>query len=163
MNARADAPPSQLTRELMLDLQRVAKTLENYSRQVEHCFGLTGPQLWALWEIGHAGPLSLKALASRMELDPSTVVGVVDRLLAKGLATRTQDATDRRRVSLALSARGDALLRAAPHPAQGHLLAGLERMQRRRVENLQASLRTLLSVLEAGQAAAVFVHQDDDP
>ncbi len=111
-------------------------------------FGLTGPQLWALWELGRSGPCALKDLAERMKLDSSTVVGVVDRLVLKGLVIRNPDAADRRRISLSPTPKGEELLAAAPHPAQGHLLAGLEKMERSKVKNLHDALKTLAGVME---------------
>jgi len=115
---------------------------------VEKRFDLTGPQLWALWELGRSGPCALKHLAERMKLDPSTVVGVVARLVLKGLVLRNPDPQDRRKISLAPTPKGEEILAAAPHPAQGHLLAGLENMDRTRVENLAEALKTLVGVLE---------------
>jgi DNA-binding MarR family transcriptional regulator len=147
---------SQLIQECMQNLRRIVKVLENYSLSVEKRFGLTGPQLWALWELGRMGPLALKDLAARMRLDPSTVVGVVDRLAAKGMVTRNPDTSDRRRISLVLTEKGTELLQSAPHPAQGHLLAGLEGMNRERVENLHEALRMLVTVLDADQVEAPF-------
>ena len=124
--SQGTSPHSQLIQECMQSLRKIVKALEEYSRSVERRFDLTGPQLWALWELGRKGPLSLKDLAARMHLESSTVVGVVDRLVA------------------------------APHPAQGHLLVGLESMDRQRVENLHEALRTLETVLEAEKLDAPF-------
>jgi DNA-binding MarR family transcriptional regulator len=150
------ADQRQLIQECMQSLRRIVKALENYSLGVERRFGLTGPQLWALWELERAGPCALKVLAERMQLDSSTVVGVVDRLVAKGLAVRNPDPQDRRRISLEPTPKAREILAVAPHPAQGHLLAGLESLQLAEVENLQASLRTLVAVLEADSLEAPF-------
>jgi len=154
--SQSTSPQSQLIQECMQSLRRIVKALEEYSRSVERRFDLTGPQLWALWELGRNGPLSLKDLAARMHLESSTVVGVVDRLVAKGLVIRNPDADDRRRISLAPTSKGEEILAAAPHPAQGHLLAGLESMDRQRVENLHEALRTIETVLEAEKLDAPF-------
>jgi DNA-binding MarR family transcriptional regulator len=157
MEADSSVPTQeQLIRECMQNLRRIVRALENYSGAVEKRFDLTGPQLWALWELGQGGPCALKDLAERMKLDSSTVVGVVDRLVYKGLAQRRPDPLDRRRVSLAPTAEGEAILAAAPHPAQGHLLAGMNAMDRNQVENLQRSLATLVTVLEAENLNAPF-------
>jgi len=146
----------QLIAECMQNLRRTVKALEDYSLGVEKRFDLTGPQLWALWEMGRTGPCALKDLAERMKLDSSTVVGVVDRLVSKGLVIRNPDPQDRRRISLAPTAKGEEILAAAPHPAQGHLLVGLEGMDRKKVENLHEALGTLVGVLEAEQLDAPF-------
>lgn len=147
---------SQLIQESMQSLRRIVKALEDYSRSVEQEFELTGPQLWALWELGHEGPLSLKDLAARMHLEPSTVVGVVDRLVLKGLVVRNPDPLDRRKISLAPTPKGEDILAVAPPPAQGHLLQGLESMHRGRVESLHEALLTLEKVLGARKLKAPF-------
>jgi DNA-binding HxlR family transcriptional regulator len=127
----------------MQGLRRIVKALENDSRSVEIRFDLTGPQLWALWELGRTGTLSLKNLA------------------AKGLVTRNPDAKDRRRISVNLTAKGTDLLQAAPHPAQGHLLAGLEDLECARVESLSEALSTLMTVLEADHLEAPFFFPEE--
>jgi DNA-binding MarR family transcriptional regulator len=153
---KAEVSQQQLIQECMQSLRRIVKALEDYSLGVEKRFGLTGPQLWALWELGRGGPSALKDLAERMKLDSSTVVGVVDRLVAKGLVVRSPDPGDRRRISLTPTAKGDGILAAAPHPAQGHLLAGLENMDRKKVVHLHEALGTLEGVLEAEKLEAPF-------
>ena len=145
-----------LIQECMQSLRRIVKALEDYSLGVEKRFDLTGPQLWALWELGRSGPSALKDLAERMKLDSSTVVGVVDRLVAKGLVVRNPDPDDRRRISLTPTAKGEDILAAAPHPAQGHLLVGLENMDRKRVIHLHEALGILVGVLEAEKLEAPF-------
>jgi len=156
---KTKVPPAtqqQLIQECMQNLRQIVKALENYSLGVEKRFDLTGPQLWALWELGRSGPCALKDLAERMKLDSSTVVGVVDRLVLKGLVLRNPDAQDRRRISIVPTLKGEEILVAAPHPAQGHLLAGLEGMDRGKVENLHHALTTLVGVLGAEQVEAPF-------
>ena len=150
------ASKQQLIQGCVQDLRRIVKALEEYSLGVEKRFGLTGPQLWALWELGRICPCALKDVAEKMKLDSSTVVGVVGRLVAKGLVERQPDPEDGRRISLTPSAKGQALLAAAPHPAQGHLLAGLERLDRQNIENLRGALATLVQVLETGHLEAPF-------
>ena len=115
----ADGSQQQLIQECMQSLRRIVKALEDYSLGVEKRFGLTGPQLWALWELGRSGPCALKDLAERMKLDSSTVVGVVDRLVAKGLVVRSPDPGDRRRISLTPTAKGDGSSPRRPIPPRG--------------------------------------------
>ncbi len=154
-----NAPPASkqwVIQACVQDLRRIVKALEDYSRSVEKRFDLTGPQLWALWELGRIRPCALRDLAEKLRLDSSTVVGVVSRLVAKGLVVRQQDPEDGRRISLTPSVKGEAILAAAPHPAQGHLLAGLEGMDRETVEQLRDALAILVQVLETGRLEAPF-------
>ena len=150
-----------LIREAMQSLRRIVKALEEYSRAAEREFSLTGPQVWALWELGEYGPLSLKDLAARMHLESSTVVGVVDRLALKDLVQRCPDPRDRRRISLVPTEKGRAILVKAPHPAQGHLLQGLDSMHRGRIVSLVDSLHELEQVLGARRLKAPFFFAEE--
>ncbi|HJV89402.1 MAG TPA: MarR family transcriptional regulator [Holophagaceae bacterium] len=140
----------------MNHLRRIVRALEVYSKEVEARFGLTGPQLWGLWELGQGGPMALKDLAARMQLHPSTVVGVVDRLADKDLVVRRVDPEDRRRVSLTLTTQGKATLRKAPHPAQGRLVHGLKGLSPRQRAAIHKALATLVKLMEAEDLEARF-------
>lgn len=145
----------------MQNLRRVVKALQEYSSSVEKQFGITGPQLWALWELNRRGPMSLKALAERMHLDPSTVTGVVDRLQKKGLVSREADPADRRRVVLDLTPGGAMTVKSAPHPAQGQLIHALSVMDAGQVEQLNRTLQLMASVMEADKLEVRFFFSDE--
>lgn len=141
---------------VMQNLRRMVKALQIYSASVEREIGITGPQLWALWELGRSGPLNLKDLAERMYLGGSTVVGVVDRLEARGLAERSGDAEDRRRISIRLTKEGAKLLAKAPHPAHGQLLHALQDMTPTLVAELREATDILVHAMEADDLEARF-------
>ncbi len=147
--------------EVFQHLRRIVKALEVFSKEVDARFGLTAPQLWALWELGKEGPLALKDLSARLHVHPSTMVGVVDRLEAKGLVARKPDPVDRRRVRLSLTAAGRALRKKAPHPAQGRLRAALEDMPEKQIQDMHRALQTLVKSMEAENVEATFFFAGD--
>ncbi|MCP3937258.1 MAG: MarR family transcriptional regulator [Actinomycetia bacterium] len=71
-------------------------------RLVEH--GMTNTDLWALRSI--EGPTPMKDLAHCMDIDPSYVTLVADRLEERGLIEREPHPTDRRVKNLVLTAKG---------------------------------------------------------
>lgn len=146
---------------VMQNLRKVVKALEAYSRVVETRFGLTGPQLWVIWELGRHAPLALKDLAARMHMSPSTLVGVIDRLLAKGLVRREQDPEDRRRVCLSLSPEGLLLWAKAPDPAQGRLIQGLKEMPAKERSAFHHGLEHLVKAMDADQLEARFFFSEE--
>ncbi|HET8714508.1 MAG TPA: MarR family transcriptional regulator [Holophagaceae bacterium] len=149
-------PKAQKIEAIFHDIRRIVRALELFSKEVDVKFNLTAPQLWALWELGKDGPLSLKDLSARIQLHPSTVVGVVDRLEAKGLVARKADPEDRRRVRLSLTAAGRALRRKVPHPAQGRLLHALQQMSDKQISSIHTSVATLVKAMEAEDVEARF-------
>ena len=142
--------------ETVQSLRRIVKTLEDYSQQVSGEFGITGPQLWALKTISEHDVLPLGQLSKKMYLHPSTVTGVVDRLESKGYVARGRDATDRRIVTVSLTAAGRALVRKAPSPVQGKMIYGLRKLKRDELHVIHESLRKLVEIVEAENVKVTF-------
>lgn len=90
--------------------------------------GLTYPQYLAmlvLWET--QGPVTMKELAARLELDSGTLTPLVKRLVAMGLVSKERDVADERRTILLLTDAGAALRSQAEKvPAQIYTLCNSE-------------------------------------
>jgi DNA-binding MarR family transcriptional regulator len=71
---------------------------------------ITPPQLAALVQIGNRPRVELSVLADLIAYDPATIGGIVDRLEAKALVSRTPGTRDRRKKHLTLTKAGRALL-----------------------------------------------------
>ncbi|MGR4879130.1 MarR family winged helix-turn-helix transcriptional regulator [Streptomyces sp. LARHCF249] len=56
------------------------------------------------------GPISQRALAERLEVDPSVLVGILNDLEGDGLAERRRDPADRRRHNVAITTAGSTAL-----------------------------------------------------
>ena len=72
---------------------------------------LNGRQLLVLTFVRGEEHLSQKMLATRLGLDPTIVVALVDELEDRGLLTRERDAEDRRRHRLRITTGGRASTR----------------------------------------------------
>lgn len=91
---------------------------------------LTLPQLRAMVVLDDEASTTVKALATRLGIQPSTTTRLVDRLVAKDLIARTPGEHDRREVLLSLSATG-----------RGVVDVVME-YRRREIEEILASLST---------------------
>ncbi|MEP7116343.1 MAG: MarR family transcriptional regulator [Acidobacteriota bacterium] len=87
-------------------LWAVAHRMETTSKRMGRDFGVTGPQRLALRVIGLYPGLSAGDLAAVLHVHPSTLTGVLRRLIAQGLLVRRDDPDDRRRAVLRLTAAG---------------------------------------------------------
>lgn len=134
---------------VMNNLRRVFKAINDRSKLAEHTAGLTGPQLWALKVLAEHGPVRVSGLAERMYLHPSTVVGILDRLEAKGLAARQRLTQDRRVVNATLTAKGKSLVQKMPAVAQEMLLSGLETLSSRDLAAVSRGLEIQVRILGA--------------
>jgi DNA-binding MarR family transcriptional regulator len=116
MPVTAEAATAEERRALLKQLRRLARALDLQSRRIDREAGLTLPQLVVLSCIGDMGEVTSRALSAEADLSPPTVVGVLDKLAAKGLIERYRSERDRRIVHARLTAKGRAALDAAPDP-----------------------------------------------
>ena len=90
-------------------LWALAHALESMSKRMHVTIGVTGPQRLVLRMVGHYGRPSPGDLADALHVHPSSLTGILRRLVETGLLYRDRDPSDRRRAILRLSPRGKAL------------------------------------------------------
>ena len=129
------------------NLRRVIQVVHGYSNRAKRVGGLTGPQVWAIRVISESTPIRVSDLARRMYLHPSTVVGILDRLEAKGLAVRARSKSDHRVVEVKLTGKGKTIAARSPAVAQGLLLKGLEGLSGRQIRVVSEGLESLVGIL----------------
>lgn len=146
---RRDGTRDAAIASVLDNLRRVFQIVHGYSKRAERTGGLTGPQLWAVRVLAESEPVRVSDLARRMYLHPPTVVGILDRLEARGIAARTRSREDRRVVTAALTRKGRELVSKVPEIAQGLLLTGLEDLSPRDLKSVADGLRVLVAILGA--------------
>lgn len=109
------------------------------------------PQYRILVIIDRRGPQIMGALAERLNLDPSTVTRVCDRLVDKKLISRSVDANDRRAVLVHLTARSRRLIGQVNRLRRDDIHRLLESLSVDAQQRLAASLGELASA--AGELA----------
>jgi DNA-binding MarR family transcriptional regulator len=89
-------------------LRQIERTVWLQTKSEALCCGVSMPQCHAILEIGAAGELNLKDLATRLGLDTSTLSRTVESLVQDGLAERTPSTADRRATVIRLNEKGRA-------------------------------------------------------
>ena len=135
--------------EVIDNIRRVFQVVNEQSKRAEKETGITGPQLWAIKTIAEFAPIKGAELARRMHLHPTTIVGILDRLEARGLATKTRSTLDRRIVEVELTPLGRDLVAGAPEVFQGNLVKGLETLPVDKLQKISDSLAELVNILGA--------------
>jgi DNA-binding MarR family transcriptional regulator len=131
-----------LVRALRRDL------LRNPAEDAER-FGLTGPQVSVMACLVGKGPTTLTEVSRALGISHSTASGIVDRLQARGLVRRTQDADDRRRTRIVVTDKVTRYVRDLQLGPAGRLATALARargVQRRDIKN---GLRLLSDLLRS--------------
>ena len=147
---------------IILDAFRhIVRELRVSSRAAEARVGLSAAQLFALQRLVDGRALSLGELAERTFTHQSSVSVVMRRLAERRLVAKRTSRVDGRRVELALTPAGRALLRRAPAAAQERLIAALNRLSPPERHRLARSLSRLVREMGAGgRAAAMFFEED---
>lgn len=140
---------NELVSDIVDNIRRVFKAVNNQSKKTEHETGLTGPQLWTIKTIACNSPINVKQLADRIFLHPATVVGIIDRLESKGLVVRARSQGDRRNVQIHLTDSGKSLVSKSPEVSQGLLVKGLKGLSSKELENMDRCLNELVRILNA--------------
>jgi DNA-binding MarR family transcriptional regulator len=109
------SPGDDLT-QLLKSARRIGRALDIHSRRIDREVGLTLPQFIVLQCIQELGEVTSRTLSAAAGLSPPTVVGVLDKLEAKGLIHRYRSTNDRRVVHTEITARGRSILGNAPQP-----------------------------------------------
>ncbi len=130
-------------------LRKVIRAIDLDSHRLEHRHGVTAPQLLVLATVRDHPGLGLGDVARIVQLSPSTVVGIIDRLEERALIERCRDAVDRRRIQLALLPKGRTVLDAGPKPLQTALIARFERLPESDQARMLAALHQLTDLLHA--------------
>jgi MarR family transcriptional regulator, organic hydroperoxide resistance regulator len=142
MNAMPDLAETREMAGLLVAL--VGQTATQISQCAEQC-GLSVVQASALLQIG--GGMSMRELSARLGGHASTATGIADRLAARGLVERREDAGDRRVKRVDLTAEGAATrarLVACMESARTPPFARLSAAERRQLRDL------LLAAIEPG-------------
>ncbi len=137
----------ELVAGIIDNLRRVFQVINEQSKRAEHETGLTGPQLWAMKVISESVSIRLSDLARKMYLHPATVVGIIDRLEARGLVERARSTKDRRVVDLALTSLGREKVSQSPNVAQELLISGLEALPKSQIINIYDGLEQFVRIL----------------
>ncbi len=120
-------------------MRSVVRALRINTRAIELRTGISLAQLFVLQQLAERPVESLNELAARTATHQSSVSVVVRRLVDRGLVTRTAAPHDRRRVQIALTPQGRAMLADAPTTVQVQLIEGMAQMtddHRRRLADL---------------------------
>lgn len=133
---------------ILRSLRRIMRATDVQSRKLMAEYEITGPQLICLQTLQEDGPLTTTALAKLVNLANSTVVGILDRLEAKGRIARERSTQDRRVVLVYITDEGRELLARAPSPLQNRLARGLEKLPEKEQIVLARSVERIVELLE---------------
>jgi DNA-binding MarR family transcriptional regulator len=135
--------------DVLVTLRQIIRRIDLYSKKLEHVYGLTGPQLLLLKELGKAEEIPVGHLARLVRLSHPTVTGILDRLEKRGLVQRTRSTSDKRRVMVSIAEPGIAVLAGAPSLLQEQFVGRFQKLHRWEQTQILSSLQRVAAMMGA--------------
>jgi DNA-binding MarR family transcriptional regulator len=134
-------------------LWAVVHGLERASKRMSAEVGVTGPQRLVLRIVGLSPGISAGALAATLHVHPSTLTGVLQRLVDQQLLSRLEHHADRRRAVLRLTSRGTRINRLSRGTVEAAVTLALRRISARDRATARRVLQFVAEALIAGDGA----------
>lgn len=169
MTKRRSEPTTESSRTLDLDpvldflslLWHVEHGLQSTSKRMEATLGITGPQRLVLRIVSERPGLSAGEVARIVHLHPSTITGILQRLLRKGLLRYERDRRDTRRVRLYPQPAAKNFVPASSRTVESAVTRALANMPMHRVRHAREVLAAIAKALtddRSSSAAAAGNH-----
>lgn len=141
--------------EVLIAMRRIIRAIDLHSRSLTQRYGLTGPQLILLKELGATEQKSVGELAKKVSLSSATVTNILDRLEKRELIERVRSSADRRRMMVRATDEGARVIAKAPALLQDHFVQKFERLHDWEQTLLLSSLQRIAALME--------IKDDDSP
>lgn len=151
--------------EIFRIIRKIIRSLNLESKRINKEHGITIPQLICLEHLSYCPDYqsSHRELTRILNLNSSTVTGIIDRLEKKGLVARLPKKVDKRVTYIALTARGARLLDKTPQLMQHKLSSHLRKMDEREIITLKENLQKLSAMLDIDEIEASPMLTVDEP
>lgn len=158
----AVAADRQTVERAMNAVRSIVRAQRINTRAIELKMGISLAQLFVLQQLAERPSDSLNDLAERTATHQSSVSVVVRRLVERGLVSRTSSSADKRRIEIALTPSGRALLTDAPTTIQMQLITGLSHMSADEQGELADLLENWLQAAKIDLAAPPMIGEFED-
>jgi DNA-binding MarR family transcriptional regulator len=135
--------------EVLINIRKIIRSINLESKRIEREFGISIPQYLCLNFLKSAETFRATAteIGQHLNLNASTVTGIVSRLEKKGYVARLLNPEDKRSSFIYLTALGDKVIHTIPDLLQDKLTVKLKELSPDELEQLQNSLGLLVNLM----------------
>ena len=152
------------TTEILVKIRKIVRSINLESKKIQKEYGVSIPQILCL-NFLHECPnfqSTQNEIRKFLNLNSSTVSGIINRLEKKGLIARLPKSGDKRVVNIALTSSGDKLLSQIPSLLHEQLSKKLHNLSGDKLIRLEESLNMLVNMLEIQRIEASPLIAIDD-
>jgi len=135
--------------EILINIRKIIRSINLESKSIEREFGISIPQYLCLNFLRKSETYRATAteIGLHLNLNASTVTGIVSRLEKKGYVARLLNPEDKRSSFIYLTALGDKIIKTIPNLLQDKLTLKLQELQPEELQQLQNSLALLVKFM----------------
>jgi DNA-binding MarR family transcriptional regulator len=144
------------TTEILINIRKIVRSIDIESKKIQKEYGVSIPQVLCLSFLHESSNYQATQGEIRkfLNLNSSTVSGIINRLERKGLLARLPKSGDKRVVNIALTSSGDKLLSTIPSLLHEQLSEKLQKLEASEIAKVEESLETLIQLLDIEQVEA---------
>jgi MarR family transcriptional regulator, 2-MHQ and catechol-resistance regulon repressor len=131
---------------IIKELARTYQGFEGYSSTHIRGLGLLPVQFDVIATLANQPPMSFKQLGEKTLISKSSLTGVVERMVQKGLIATQENPDDARSHLLRLTGKGQTIFEQAFPEQMKHLEKVFEKLSKKQMQEIEASLKTLKSI-----------------
>lgn len=152
------------TTEILIKIRKIVRSINLESKKIEKEHGVSIPQVLCLHYLKNSDNYQATQgeLRKFLNLNSSTISGIINRLEIKGLVARLPRQGDKRIVNIALTSKGDLLLQQIPSLLQVKLSERLDKLDNKIVIQIFESLEFLVNLLDINDIEAFPSFPADD-
>ncbi|MFV0592164.1 MAG: MarR family winged helix-turn-helix transcriptional regulator [Draconibacterium sp.] len=138
------------TTDILIKIRKIVRSIDIESKKIQKEYGVSIPQVLCLNYL-HQSPnyqSTQGEIRKFLNLNPSTVSGIIDRLEKKGYLARLPKLGDKRVVNIVLTSAGDKLLNRIPALLHMQLSEKLKLLTGDELQIVESGLNTLIRILD---------------
>ncbi|MCF8309451.1 MAG: MarR family transcriptional regulator [Bacteroidales bacterium] len=145
-----------LDNEIIIKMRQIVRSINLESKKIQKQYGVSIPQVLCLNFIKDNPNYqsTQREIRNYLNLNASTITGIINRLEKKGLIARLPKLGDKRVSNIALTADGQKLLEKLPPLLQDRLTEQLSELPYEKVSRIETSLDDLISLLNIKEVDA---------
>lgn len=142
--------------EILKSIRRIIRALNIESKSIEQEYGLSIPQFLLLGYLENSTDYksAQKEIKQALNLNSSTITGIIDRLVKRGYVVRLPKSGDKRVTYVVLTATGLKLLEEAPNVLHDRLSQKLDKLSKQEKEMVHQSLQIITNAMEIKEVDA---------
>jgi DNA-binding MarR family transcriptional regulator len=139
-----------ITVDVLIKIRQIMRSINQESKRIEKEFGVSIPQVLCLKYLKTSPNFQTTQNDLRvfLNLNASSVHGIIERLERKGLIARLPKMGDKRKVQLSLTSKGDKLIQGIPPTLHDRLAKNLKKHDQATIAQLQNHLHLLSQLME---------------